>query len=341
MTNGICLYRFLRTRPVYFNLDWQITVGSFALTLLESVEVHKSVDLLADTCRITLPGANYGRALQVEDQLKRGDAVKVLLGYDGKLETEFEGYLLNVSTDDGGITLNCEDALFLMRIGVADKSFTAVTVQGIAQYLIAQTGADVELSCTLPIGYSKFVIHQATAYDVLKKLQEETAGNIFMRWNAETQKWQLNIHPPYQEVIGRVKYSFQQNIETSSLKYVRSEDKKIEVVVESVQPDGQKKEERFGTSGGEKVTIKPGRLNDASLKQRAETEYLLRMTDGYEGDVAGWLIPVVVPGFAATIEDEDYEYKDGTYYVNAVTTMVSAAGGERKVQLGFKTGGNG
>lgn len=318
---------------MYNNMDWQITVGDYALALLESVEVHRSVDVLADTCVIKLPGASYGKAFRIEQQIKRGDKVSVQLGYNKGLRVEFEGYLLNIGTDGGNLTLNCEDDLFLFRKDVPDKEFKSLHVKDIAQYLIDQTGVKIELNCTLSILYDKFVIRKATAYDVLKKIQDETKGNIYLK------DGKLNIHPPYIETHNYVRYSFQRNIESSDLKYVRKEDKRIQVIVETTGKDGKKKEVRFGTTGGDQEKLNGHGMSEASMQTLAENRYRALMTDGYEGSITGWLIPFVEPGDSAEIKDEDYEYKDGWYYVTAVTTTFDANGGVRKVQLGIKVGG--
>jgi hypothetical protein len=320
---------------MFLDLDWQIMVGNYALALVESVEVHKSVDLLADTCSIKLPGAAYGKAYRVEEQLKRGDKVSVRLGYNGDLVTEFEGYLLNISTDGGSLTINCEDELFLLRKAVADKQFKAASVKSIAEYLVQQAGAGLTVSCTLGVTYDKFVISKATAFDVLKKLQEETKANIYLRAGV------LHIHPPYVEQHGNVSYSFQQNIESSDLKYIRKEDKKIEIIITATGADGKKKEVRFGNTGGDQQAFDGHGMSDASMKALAEDKYRVLMTDGYEGSITAWLIPFVEPGYSASVKDEDYEYKDGSYYTTAVTTTFDSNGGARKVQLGIKLGGNG
>lgn len=317
-------------------MDWEITIGDFKLALLESCEVHKSVDLLADTCKIVLPEAAYNQSLKIEAQINRGDKVLVKLGYNNNLVKEFEGYLLNINTDSGNLTLNFEDDLFLMRKGVKDKEFVKSSTKQIAQYLVDAVGAAIKVECSLNMDYDKFVISKSTAYDVLKKIQEETKANIYLKNGA------LHIHPPYLEKFGSVRYSFQQNIESSDLKYVRKDQTALEVIVTSTGKDGKKKQARFGNSkAGDKVTLDGYGLTEASMKQKAETAHNLQLFDGYEGSVSTWLIPYVEPGYSAEIIDEDYEYKNGWYYVTAVTTTFSSSGGVRKTQLGKKLVGNG
>ena len=318
-------------------MDWQITVGGYQLALLDNCEIHKSVDLLADTCTITTPGFAHNEVImvdkvRVEEKIKRGDKVIIMLGYDGQLVKEFEGYLLNITTDDGSLSLNCEDDLFLMRKAVGDKQFKNTQVKTIAEYLVQQVGTNIQVVCSLTVDYDKFVIRQATAYDVLKKIQEELKANVYLRNGV------LHVHPPYTEEHGRVRYSFQQNIEQSSLKYKQAIDKRIEIVVEGVGMDGRKKEVTSGTTGGDKITLKGSGLSMAAMKALADAEFKRNVFDGYEGDITTWLIPYVEKGYSAEIKDEDFTYKDGWYFVKSVTTTFDSSGAARKVQLGIKTG---
>ena len=46
-----------------YTMTYDITVGNYRLGMLDKVEIHKSVELLADTATITLPGAEYNAAL--------------------------------------------------------------------------------------------------------------------------------------------------------------------------------------------------------------------------------------------------------------------------------------
>ena len=309
---------------------WDIQVGKFKLGLLELVEIHKSVDLLADTAVIVVPGVVYNQSLDVEDMVNVGDQVIIKLGYDDDLITEFEGYLQRIDTDDSSLTFNCEDGIYLTRKPVADKQFNGVTVEDIAKYLIAEVGG-LTLNCTYSIQYEKFVIKSANAYDVLKKLQDDTKANIYMKGN------ELNIHPPYIEKGGDVKYDFARNIESSDLQYRNKDDRKFEVQVIGIDLNGKKQTVTVGTTGGEKRTVhvsSPMSLDN--LKKRGEAEMAYLSFTGYEGSITGWLIPYVEPTYSAEIYDSEYEYKTGSYYVISVTTTFSEDGGVRKVELGRK-----
>lgn len=316
-------------------MSWNIQIGKYRLGILESVEIHKSVDLLADTAVIVVPGVVYNQSLNIEDKVKVGDKVIINLGYNDDLKTEFEGFLKRIDTDDSSLTFNCEDGIYQTRKPVANKQLNKTTVKEIAQYCLSEIGL-TKLNCTYNIAYEKFVIMNANAFDVLKKLQEETKANIYFKGD------ELNIHPAYVEKGGEVYYDFAVNIEKSDLKYRNQDDRKFEVTVEGIGLDGKKKTVVVGHPGGEKRTVKVFNItNDEALKQRGLDEMKYLAYDGYEGSITGWLIPFVEPTYSAHIHDKEYEFKNGSYYVVSVTTTFSENGGVRKVELGRKLTGNG
>lgn len=312
---------------------FDIQVGSYKLMLLSSVQIHKSVDLLAGTCSIVAPGTAYNEALDVEKYIKVGDKVTVKLGYENisaDTKPEFEGYLQRIATDSGVLTLICEDSIYLTRKAVADKTFNGTTAKAIAEYVANEVGG-LTVSCTYDFQYSKFVIFKATGYDVLKKLQDETKANIYVK--DET----LHIHPAYIEKFGEAKYDFARNIEKDDLVYKRAEDRKYQVEVESIGVDNKRVTEIVGDMGGNKRSIKLYGVTDrATMRKRGEEELKRIVYDGYEGSITTWLIPYVEPGYSASVYDEQYEYKNGIYYVVAVTTTFSDTGGVRDVELGIK-----
>lgn len=314
---------------------YNIQIGNYRLGLLELVEIHKSVDLLADTAKIVVPGVVYNQSLDIENKVKVGDAVTIKLGYDDKLVTEFEGFLKRIDTDDSSLTFNCEDGIYQTRKPVADKQFTNVSVKEISQYILSEIGMQ-KLNCTYDITFEKFVIKDANAFDVLNKIQEDTNANIYMKGD------ELNIHPAYVEKGGDVYYDFAINIEKSDLKYRNADDRKFEIAVEGIGLDGKKKRVTVGTTGGQKRTVHVSSpMSEADLKKRGLEAMKYLTYDGYEGSITGWLIPYVEPTYSAHIHDKEYEFKNGSYYVVSVTTTFSENGGVRKVELGRKLTGNG
>ena len=144
------------------------------------------------------------------------------------------------------------------------------------------------------------------------------------------------MHAPGEKVGNTIYYDFTQNVQDCDLTYRRTEDRQVRVVVKALLPDGKVKEREYGTTGGDKVTVKCASSDDASMKLRGESEHKRLTFDGYDGNIVTWLIPYVKPGDKAVLHDKDYEYKDGSYYVRAVTTEFSSDGGKRTVELGYR-----
>lgn len=319
-----------------YNIIWDIKFktggNTYSLQTVASIDIECSVDNLADTATITIPEAVMNQVLNIGAQVKRGSEVVIKAGYDETLENEFIGFVQDIVTNDSSLKIKCEDALFLFRKGVKDVELKPTSLSKIAKLLIDQIDTSFKLVCDYDITYEKFVIHQATGYDVLKKLAEETKANIYFN----TEKKQLHIHPPYLEKGGEVIYSMQKNIEKSSLDFKKALDRKVEVTVESTNLKGKVESETVGTSGGDKITIKVGSVDASSRLRIANAELLRRSADMYEGSIDTWLIPFVQPTYSAKIKDEDYPEKDGKYYVTGVTTSINESGGKRTVKLGVK-----
>ena len=178
-----------------YKMCHKITVGNYKLLLLESVRIVRSVDTLADTAEIVLPGMVHNEAIDIEDKIKVGDAVKIELGYNGRLRSEFEGYVQRIGTDGGNITIECEDPIYKFRTGVKDKQYTSADVKVILKDICQQCGG-FELSCDYSFKYDKFVVRNATGFDVLRKIQDEVKPNIYLKGNT------LHVHPKYSEIFG-------------------------------------------------------------------------------------------------------------------------------------------
>lgn len=316
---------------MYYTMAYDIRIGAYKVGMLARVEIHKSVELLADTAKIILPAAQYNVALDVESRIRRGDAVSIRLGYrEEGLREEFRGWLQRISTDGGEITLECEDDLFRFRKEVPNKEFKGVTLEALLRHVVQETGAAQRIECSYKWTYSKFVIHDATGQDVLRKVQEESGADIYLKDGV------LHVHPPGEQVGGARIYDFARNVESSDLTYRMAGDKRVRVVVKANLPDGTVREVEVGSSGGHKVEVRCPTSDAASMRARGEAEVKRRTFDGLEGSITGWLLPPCEPGDSAEIHDGDYPQKDGTYFVQSVTTEFGEGGGKRKIELGFR-----
>lgn len=308
---------------------FDIVIGNYRLKMVAAVKVKHSVEQLSDTAEIVLPAMVEGSALMVEEKLNVGDAVSIMLGYDDSLQTEFKGYLKAIRTDGGNLTLECEDAIYLFDQKVKDGEYKSITMKALLEKVVQQVDPAITVQTEFDFKWDKFTIYHATARDVLKKVQDETKANIW--FDGQT----LHVQPQYAQASGRtVVFDFERNIETSSLKYRKASDRKVEVTVELTMPDGAKKEVKYGSTGGKSVKRVASGVSETQAKKMAENEYNLWCFDGYEGSFTGWLVPYVQPGDSVRLRDTDYPTKEGVYYVTGTEISFSNDGGKRTVKLG-------
>lgn len=315
-----------------YRMSWNIRIGGFRLRMVEKVSIKRSVELLSDTATITLPGTVFNKAINIEDKIKVGDAVEIELGYNDDLKPEFKGYLKAIKTDGGSLTLELEDDIYLFRKSVKDEEMKNASVKSILENICSQVGG-FSVSCDYDFSYDKFVINNATGYDVLNKIQDEASPNIYLKDKV------LHVHPQYAEIFGEARYDFSRNIERdgTNLKYKSEDERKLLVVVEGTDETGATVSVEKGVTGGDKMTLKlPGVSSKSSLEQKAQSVLDQKVYTGYEGSFQSWLIPYVDAGYKVAITDPDYEIKDGTYYVISVETTFSKDGGVRKITLGKK-----
>lgn len=310
-------------------MDFDIRIGNYRLKMVDEVKAKHSVEQLSDTATIALPAMVEGTALQVEKSLNVGDAVTIRLGYDGKLQTEFEGYLKAIQTDNGRLVIECEDALYLFDKKVDDVELTEIGMQALLEKVAKQVDPTFTVLSEFDFTWDKFVFYHATARDILKKVQDETKANIWFDGTT------LHVQPQYAQASGKtVLFDFSRNIESSNLKYRKKEDKKVEVTVKVTNSKGEECKHTIGASGGKSIQKVVCGVNPMQLKTLAENEYNLWCYDGYEGSFTGWLVPYVQPGDAVRLHDSDYPAKEGLYYVTGTEISFSKDGGKRSVSLG-------
>jgi hypothetical protein len=259
------------------------------------------------------------------------------------LTLEFKGYVNAISTDTAAITLDCTDGIYLFKKTLKNAELKGVTLKELMERVAGEvnalnaaagTATHYRVECDYEFGYEKFMIFRATGVNVLQKVQEETKANIYFEGDT------LHIHAPYSHVVNDkpVIYDFARNVEASDLKYVKLADKKIEIEMSMVQPDGSVKSRSYGNKGGIKIQRTVKAASEKDLETLAKNEYNIWAYDGFEGSLTGWLIPYVEPTYKIELRDVEYPQKNGIYYVTATEVSFGSNGGKRKVTLGRRLG---
>lgn len=315
-------------------MEHNITIGNYKLNSIISCEVIKNVESLSDLAKIVVPGMAYGQTLNVDDKIKRGDPVTIIMGYKGNLNQEFQGFVTSI-TNDNTIIINCEDSMYLTRKEVVSKRYSKIDATDIIKDIVSQLdGIELVLGDGVEIlKYDSFTVSDATALEVLKKIQEETNLHIFMKGN------KLHVYLQYTYKSGDVVFDFAKNVEKSALTYIYEADKQVLVEVVGMDRENKKTTVKVGEEGGDKITIHRYNVSDPkALKKIGEEELIKWRYNGYEGTIDTWLIPFCTYGASAKIIDPDFPNQEGIYYVKSSTVSFSSSGGVRKLGLGLKLG---
>lgn len=314
-----------------FRLCHNVEIGRYRLKLFSDVLVKRSVESLSDTATITVPGRHLNRPLSLQGKINRGDRVLIELGYDDRLRREFSGYVEKITDHDGTLKIECLDELYLFKQkSLENVEHKGITLTDLLKLLCAAVDPSIQVQCDYEFGYEKFVFLHATAYDVLKKIQEETRADIFFDDGT------LHVHAPYTWIANdqAVRFDPARNIEKCDLRWVDNADKKVRVEVKVRMPNGKEDKVEKGLEGGETVNIISASSNLDDANRLAAAEYARRVGTGYEGNFTCWLMPYVAPAYKVSLHDDDRELRDGVYYVTAAEVNFGSTGGSRKITLG-------
>lgn len=325
-----------------FLMSNKITVGEQILPVLTSVKIKKSVKQLTDKATIICPAVSHGRPLSFVSHLAKWQAVKIELGYDGKLTEEFTGYVKSVAIENNQVTIECEDPLYLFqRVTIPNGEMKDCKLADILSYVLGLVnsfisenglGEPLTLNCNYSYGYTKFTFsNNATAYQVMEQIQKEGEPNIYIL------DGKLNILPQYTNTIGSATYSMQRNIckDGLKLKWRNTGDRKLLVTATATDKDGNKITATAGEDGDDHLNFESKTItNQNDLQTIADNLFKSKVYDGYEGSFVGWLVPFCDANYSVRLIDEANELKSGTYYVDGVEVDFSSAGGKRSVSVG-------
>lgn len=325
---------------IMYRMNYRIEVGKLTLPILTRVTIKKDVTKLTDTATIICPAVHGKRQFAFVGKIEKWQRIKIELGYDGKLNTEFEGYVESVKADGGKVTIECQDALLLFkRVDMPNGELKDVSLKDVLQRTLARVNeflrsegkTTLKLNCRYDWSYDKFTFVNATAYSVMEQIQKEGAPNIYIADDT------LNIVPQYTDTTGKAVYSMQSNIRKDgmNLKWRDENDQPLLVTASGTLTNGTKVEATAGKAGGNKIDLKFPRITDLkSLQSIADNMYRQKSYTGYEGKFSAWLVPYCDAGYAVELTDQRKSLRSGLYYVRSVTVEFSSSGSRRTLEIG-------
>ncbi len=330
---------------LYYNISLRITIADkLQFTVCQSIHIESSVQVLANNAKLELPREfrnavdKVGKSINISgksilDFMKRGDAIKIELGYDGKLETEFEGYITKVGAETP-LVLECEDEMFQLRKAPRVTKF--IKSGKLIDILKAVMPANYTIECNGDYSIGKWLIEDATPYNVLEELRDKAGIRAYFK-NPKTLCVGMIVDFKAETVH---KYNFSENVRRgSSLKFEQKESKPLEVTIKSKQKTGKELTYSVGVKGGNTKTISMPELTQEEMKIWADQTYKSLSVDGFEGSLDGWCEPRTKPGHAAQLYRPFYKdrHQDGRYFIESVTIDVNGSDGiKRTNKLSYK-----
>ena len=312
--------------------------GKKVLRLL-SAETEKSQEVLSDKATLQLPAQVAGRAIEVEKEIHATLPVTIALGYNGQNTQEFSGYIASTQIRDGRLCVFCEDAMYTLRKEVRNQQMKKVTLPQIVEQVTSEVAPHVSVLAgegTQDIVFDTFTIQEATAWEVLKKLKDQTGITIYMR--EQTLYLSLRYFPDKATAEQPpLVYDFTRNVEKSQLKYLKEEERQVQVKVTGIGKDNQRVSVTAGKPGQDSFSLNRYNITDRkTLRAIAEEELKKWSYTGYEGTLTSWLLPYATYGMRAKIVDTKYPEREGTYFIDSVRTTFDQHGGRRTLSLGKK-----
>jgi hypothetical protein len=295
---------------------------------INSVHIESGWKRLTDTAIITLPrNVNYFDKHKVRETFKKGDAVKIELGYNGNLVTEFEGYITHVSADIP-IVIKCEDEMYLLKKQAVNVSLPNASLEELLVTILP--GYDID-ALEVEIGAQRFP--KTTVAKVLENLKDDYSLYSYMKGS------QLVCGKVYADDSGLepIKLHIEKNVVNNDLNYKNKEDVIIRINAVSTLKNGDKIEVTVGDETGEERQLTYYGIEiKAELTKLANEDLKKYKVEGFTGSITCFGTPVINHGNKVDLISDLYPDRNGLYYVEETIIDFSESGFRRKVQLGEK-----
>lgn len=324
-------------------LTHHIEIGKYKFSAVNNVKTKASIHEAARTATIKVPqsavlkgGTGTKTKVELAQTIKRGDSVKISLGYDGQNLQEFNGYVKRIN-HKRPLEIECEDWFHLLREKTIQKSYTGKLstalkdlVEGIGEISLDPDCHDLEVK-NLVLADS--LGNPITRSKALLKIKDTYRLAVYFTLDGK-----LYAGLKYTKRGGRVKYRLGWNtIEEKDLKYHLADDMALKVNAISIDKTGKRIQASIGAENGAIRTLYFYGITDKKeLEKQAREEMERYVYDGYEGKVKCFLVPYAQPGMIAELQDPAYGERQGTYYIESVETEYGTKGGRRTVQIGIK-----
>lgn len=280
---------------------------------------------LQDTCTIELP-RNVKWVGSDRIPLRRGDKMRVWMGYDGNLKLRFIGYIQEVGAKTP-TRLTVLDTMFILRQRTAKRStYAHATLKGI---LSDQMPTDVRWEVPHDVELGLYRVTATTVAGVLEDLKKNYGvESVMVIEDGEAKMLSYTVYPGLRNKAMVAEDG--RNIISDNLVYRRREDVSVKVEGISIQSDGSRI--TYSEGEGETHTIHRYGLTMAQLKVAVKDEMERLKWTGLSGHYETFGEPVV--GRLDVVEVRRENIDPGRYQVKGVNVEYGPGGYRQRVELG-------
>jgi hypothetical protein len=298
-------------------LSCLITVGNLQFKQVEGVTVFTTVNELTNTAQIRLPKTlsfPNGSEANVSDRIKKGQTVKIELGYNGDNNLEFEGYL---STFDLTIpiVLNCEDEMYQLKQNpVSPKTWEKASLSDVVGYVTKGYKVNY-IDANINLGYYQ-IGNDTSPARVLQDIKQVYGISFQFKGKVLQAGFPFDINPTTNSYV----YDFQRNVAESNLEYKTTTDYKLKIKAISHLNNGKTLTVWYPSKDdeGDVYVMNFPELTAADLTKQAK-EYLAKINfDGYRGTVTGFGIPFLQAGDAIYLRNALFPEGNAKYLIQSV-----------------------
>lgn len=300
---------------------------TWQLPFATAVEIERDTDKLTADCKVTLP-----KKLKWDGEstvpVRRGDAIKVWLGYDDNLQLAFQGFVRDVGFKTPCV-LTCEDDMFkLKQAKTQKKAYKSVTIEQLLKD--QQTGYTVKVMGEQALGAYRVTADTVAA--LLGHLHENGIRSFF-RYEDGTPVLYCGVLFERGATVSQVFSTGINIISDRSLEQQKAEDMRLRVKVVSLQADNKKKiKVEVGDADGEHRTLHCYGKTEAEAKAWGEQEIKRLKRDGLTGSLTtfGYKLVDLLDTVGVKIDGN----KMGTYQVKKNKIKFGTGGFRQELTIG-------
>lgn len=303
---------------------------AWSFDFVNAVEITRDTEKLTTEAKITMPKkVKWDKADKIP--VKRGDSVKISLGYDDNLQTAFVGYVRDVGFKTP-IVITCEDEMFkLKQMPTKKKAYRSVSLET----LLKDQGIGYRLNIMGEQALGAYRVTADTVAALLGKLSEQGIRSFF-RYEDDTPVLYCGVLFERDTRPAQVFKTGLNIISDQSLQQQKAENMRLRVKAVSLMPDNKKIKVEVGDADGEHRTLHTYNKTESELKAWAEQEIKRLKRDGLTGSFTtfGHTLVDCLDAIGIVIDG----VKSGVYQVKKNVVKYGDSGYRQEITLGLRFG---